>query len=1081
MPKYKNIRKVLIIGSGPIVIGQAAEFDYSGTQGCLALKELGCKTVLVNSNPATIMTDSNIADKVYIEPLTLEFISKIIRIERPDAILPTLGGQTALNLIVKLDRKGVLKECGCQVLGTSVSAIEIAEDRSKFKQMCQKICEPCVESRIVFSISEAKEAILELGFPLVLRPAFTLGGTGGGFVFNNKDLKTLCASALQISPVHQVLVEKSVAGFKEIEYEAIRDSNDTAITICNMENLNPVGVHTGDSIVICPSQTLTNCQYHMLRSASLRIIRELKIEGGCNIQFALDFNSSKYYVIEVNPRVSRSSALASKASGYPIAKVSAMVAMGFHLEEIPLMNTVASFEPALDYVVTKIPRFPFDKFKDAERNLNTQMKSTGEVLAFGRRFEESLLKAIRSLELGLNHIKILGLEKFDKNELLEKIIIPTDELIFIVAEILRKDSSDACLNKIKEITKVDLFFINKIKNIILIEKEIKNNLNDLKILLKAKKFGFSDESIADLWKTSADEILKLRKENGIFPVYKMIDTCAGEFDSYVPYFYSTYNGTENERRTVNNNRTIIVLGSGPIRIGQGIEFDYSTVHAVRAIRDSGYEAVVINNNPSTVSTDYSISDRLYFEPLFIEDIINIVNLENPKGVIVTLGGQTPMNLVEKLEKLGVPIIGTNAETIRKSENRGIFSKILKSLNILQPKGDIASNIYEAFLIASRIDYPVLVRPSFVLGGRAMRVIWDKSELVEYFSEAASVGSGYVLIDKYILGKELEVDAVCDGETVFCPGIIEHIEKSGVHSGDSIAVYPTFSIKREIKEIIMNYTEKLGLKIGIKGPFNVQFILADEKNDHNFNDIEDVKERIYVIEVNPRSSRTVPFISKASGINIAEISAQVQIGGKLDSMDVIKNYREKFEAKDILSQFRYFFVKSPVFSFSKIFGTETYLSPEMKSTGETMGHDKFLSRALYKSLKGAGLGMKRYGNVLITVAEKDRLDVLPISKRFLNLGFGIVATPGTCDFLCLNGVKSKRLRKISQGSDEILEKLSSRSIAYVINTVSLGKGERDGFLIRRCAVENHVGIFTSLDTALMLIGMLEDITFKVNPV
>ncbi|MDR1364243.1 MAG: carbamoyl-phosphate synthase large subunit [Oscillospiraceae bacterium] len=1071
MPKFENIKKILVIGSGPILIGQAAEFDYSGTQGCLVLKEFGYEVILVNSNPATIMTDPHVADKIYIEPLTIEYVAKIIRKERPDALLPTLGGQTAINLAVKLSEKNILKECSCKIIGVDISSIELAEDRSKFKQMCLEIGEPCIESDIASNFEEAEKIVSKLGFPVVFRPAFTLGGTGGGMANNKEDLKEFFDLALHASPMNQVLIEKSVSGFKEIEYEVIRDSNDTALVICNMENVNPVGVHTGDSIVVCPSQTLTNREYQMLRNSALKIIRKLKINGGCNVQFALDPYSEKYYVIEVNPRVSRSSALASKASGYPIAKVSALVAIGLNLDEIKLVNTPASFEPALDYIITKIPRFPFDKFSDAKKNLNTQMKSTGEVMAFGRKFEESLLKAIRSLELNINHIWLPKLKHLSNRKLFEKIKIPSDELIFEIAELLRRESDVRTIN---EITKIDLFFINKIKNIILMENKIKENVNNLEVLSEAKKNGFSDEAIANLWKSKipendfdSDKILKLRRKNKIIPVYKMIDTCSGEFESYVPYFYSTYNGTENESKTFNKNsdesKSIIILGSGPIRIGQGIEFDYSTVHAVRAIQEAGYKAIVINNNPETVSTDYSISDKLYFEPLCIEDIISIIDLEKPKGVILTLGGQTPMNFAQKLEKLNVKIIGTSVSSIETAENRGLFSEILNKLKIPQPQGELVQNLSQALGTALRIGYPVLVRPSFVLGGRAMRVVCNENELKEYFEEAKIAGSGSVLVDKYISGKELEVDAICDGKNIFCPGIIEHIEKTGVHSGDSISVFPTFSIDEQTKNTVLDYTRKIGIEIGIKGPFNIQFIVENS----------DIDPKIYVIEVNPRSSRTVPFLTKATGINLAEIATKVQVSSENILENYIKNYSKKFNKNNI------YFVKSPVFSLSKILGAETYLSPEMKSTGEVLGHDADLSRALYKSLEGSGFCMKNYGTVLITVALKDRLSVLPIAEKFYNLGFIIAATPGTSEFLEQNGIKTQCFEKISQGSNKIIEKLKSNEITYVVNTSSLVEGAKDGFLIRRCAVENHVGIFTSLDTAAVLVKVLENVTLQVK--
>ncbi|MDR1466915.1 MAG: carbamoyl-phosphate synthase large subunit [Oscillospiraceae bacterium] len=1054
MPKRTDIKKILIIGSGPIVIGQAAEFDYSGTQACLALKEQEYETVLVNSNPATIMTDKGVADKIYMEPLTLEYVAKIIRKERPDAVLPTLGGQTGLNLTIQLHKKGVLKECNCKILGTSFDSISTAEDREKFKKLCQKIGEPCIESDVAQNIESAFKIAKKINYPVVLRPAFTLGGTGGGFANNEKELEELIGHALSLSPVSRVLIEKSVMGYKEIEYEVIRDENDTSIAICNMENLDPVGIHTGDSIVVCPSQTLTNREFHMLRDSAIRIIRELKIQGGCNVQFALDPYSSKYFVIEVNPRVSRSSALASKASGYPIARVSALVSIGMHLNEIELINTPASFEPALDYIVTKIPRFPFDKFSSASRNLTTQMKSTGEVMAIGRTMEESLLKAIRSLEIGADH---LWLEKFDSmttEDLLSSLNIPTDERLYAISELLRRDFDH---KTICQITGIDFFFIKILDKIVTLEKEIANNACDLKMLKKAKVAGFSDKIIAKMWNKTSKEIFDLRTKNNIIPVYKMIDTCAREFDSYVPFFYSCYE-SENESR-VTQNKKLIVLGSGPVRVGQGIEFDYSTVHSIFAIKEAGYDAIIINNNPGTVSTDYSISSKLYFEPLCPEDIMNIVNLEKPDGVIVSLGGQTAINVASEIEKMGAPIIGTTINSINIAENRKNFEACLNGLNIRRPNGKTIMNIEEGEKAAEKIGYPVLVRPSFVLGGRAMRIIYDSSHLLRYLSDAFGASEGSpVLIDAYISGKELDVDAVCDGKDVFIPGIMEHVERTGVHSGDSISVYPTFSIDKDIKEKIIDYTIKLGLGINIKGPFNVQFIVDENKD-------------VYVIEVNPRSSRTMPFISKSTGINLANIATKVQMGISLEDQGFKTGM---FEEK------KHWFVKSPVFSFSKIFGADAYLSPEMKSTGESIGHDEILNRALYKSLKASGLKVENYGTVFVTVADKDKARVLPLVNKFYNLGFNIEATSGTSEFLKKNGIKTRVKRKISEGSTEILEAMQEGYITYVINTLSLDDKEtHDGFMIRRFAVENNVGIFTSLDTVEVLLDVLEGITLGVS--
>ena len=804
MPKRKDIKTVLVIGSGPIVIGQAAEFDYAGTQACLALKEEGYKVILVNSNPATIMTDTSIADKIYMEPLTLEYVAKIIRYERPDAILPGIGGQTGLNIAMQLYKKGVLKECQVELLGTSSESIERAEDRELFKELCESLGEPVLPSIISHSIDEAEEAAKKIGYPVVLRPAFTLGGTGGGFADNKEELEEIMKHALKLSPVHQVLVEKSIKGYKEIEYEVIRDSNDTAITVCNMENLDPVGVHTGDSIVVAPSQTLTNKEYHLLRDSALKIIRELKIEGGCNVQFALDPYSFKYYLIEVNPRVSRSSALASKASGYPIARVSAKIAVGMTLDEIKIANTPASFEPTLDYIVSKIARFPFDKFVSASNKLGTQMKATGEVMSIGRTFEESILKAIRSLEIKVCYIYNKKFDFMETEDIMEYIKDGRDDRIYAIAELIRRKVD---LGLIHNNTKIDMFFLEKIKNIIEMEKTVKENIGDIETLKQAKKMGFSDKYIAQVWNKTEEEIYLLRKKENIYPVYKMIDTCASEFESYVPYFYSTYE--EENESVVSNKKKIIVLGAGPIRIGQGVEFDYSTVHAVKTIKQAGYEAIIINNNPETVSTDYTTSDKLYFEPLTVEDVMNIIELERPEGVIATLGGQTAINLAEPLTSLGVKLIGTDVNAIEKAENRDSFEKVMIDLNLLQPKGEAVTNIKAGIDAAEKIGYPVLVRPSYVLGGRAMQIVSNKEALERYLKNAVEINAKQpVLVDKYIMGKELEVDAVCDGKDVFMPGIMEHVEKTGIHSGDSISIYPTFSVSEKAKKDIIDYTIKL---------------------------------------------------------------------------------------------------------------------------------------------------------------------------------------------------------------------------------------------------------------------------------
>ena len=1057
MPKRDDIKKVLVIGSGPIVIGQAAEFDYAGTQACLSLREEGYEVVLCNSNPATIMTDTTIADKVYMEPLNLEYLAKIVRRERPDAILPGIGGQTGLNLAIQLEKKGILEECRTELLGTSSESIEKAEDRELFKELCEELGEPVLPSQIANSVEEGLEAVNEIGYPVVLRPAYTLGGTGGGFAENEDEFLTIMKNALSLSPIHQVLIEKSIKGYKEIEYEVIRDKNDTAITICNMENLDPVGIHTGDSIVVCPSQTLTNKEYHMLRDSALKIIRALKIEGGCNVQFALDPNSFQYYLIEVNPRVSRSSALASKASGYPIARVSAKIGIGMTLDEIRIANSPAAFEPTLDYVVCKMPRFPFDKFTDAKNSLGTQMKATGEVMSVGRTFEESLLKAIRSLEIGLCHINSKKFTDLPETELLKYIKIGTDDRIYAVAELLRRGIS---VDKICEITKIDRFFIAKIRNIIAEEKELKNNALNIDELKKAKKMGFSDKEIAKLWEISENEVFAMRKENSIMPVYKMIDTCASEFESYIPYFYSTYGG-ENES-IIENKPKVIVLGSGPIRIGQGVEFDYSTVHAVKTIKNAGYEAIIINNNPETVSTDYTTSDKLYFEPLTPEDVMNIIEMEKPDGVIVTLGGQTAVNLAEPLSSRGAKIIGTDCEAIDKAENRDLFEKLLKTLDIPQPKGCAVTNIADGIKAAKEIGYPVLVRPSFVLGGRAMQIVAKEEALSNYLKTAVEIDEDKpVLVDKYIKGKELEVDAICDGENVFVPGIMELVERTGVHSGDSISVYPTFSVSQTVKDTILRYTEKLGLGIGIIGLFNIQFIV-DENDD------------VYIIEVNPRSSRTVPFLSKATGYALPDIATYVMLGKSLKELGISENYPKEKEK---------FYVKAPAFSFSKLGGMDSYLSPEMKSTGEAIGYDKSLPRAMYKALVASGMKLQNYGTVVVTLADEDKEEALPLVKRFYDMGFNIEATIGTAEFLKKHGIKTRILRKLSEGSTEILDAIRAGYVSYVMNTRAILSGVHfeDGVQIRRCANENKVTMLTSLDTVKVLLDVLEEMTIGISTI
>ena len=1057
MPKRTDIKKVMVIGSGPIVIGQAAEFDYAGTQACLALKEEGYEVVLVNSNPATIQTDVQIADKVYMEPLTLEYVAKIVRYERPDAIVPGLGGQTGLNLAVQLAKKGVLQECQVEILGTSFQSIEQAEDRELFKELCQSLGEPVLPSLIANNIDEAVEAAKRIGYPVVLRPAFTLGGTGGGFADDETQLREMMRNALFLSPVHQVLIEKCIKGYKEIEYEVIRDHNDTAIAICNMENIDPVGVHTGDSIVVAPSQTLTNKEYQLLRDSALRLIRALKIEGGCNVQFALDPLSFNYYLIEVNPRVSRSSALASKASGYPIARVSAKIAVGLTLDEIRIANTPASFEPALDYVVTKIARFPFDKFSDASNQLGTQMKATGEVMSVGRTMEESLLKAVRSLETGVCHIYHKKFDDWTVDRMLSYIKEGTDDRLYAIAELIRRGVE---LALIYNSTKIDMFFLEKFKNIVEFEKVVAANPRDIETLRDAKRMGFSDKFIGQLWGMSQKEMFLLRREHNIFPVYKMIDTCASEFSSYVPYFYSTYE-QENES-IVSEREKIVVLGSGPIRIGQGVEFDYSTVHAIWSIRAAGYEAIIINNNPETVSTDYTTSDKLYFEPLTVEDVMNVITLEKPKGIVVSLGGQTAINLAEPLHELGVPIIGTGVEAIRNAEDRGCFEKIMEELGIPQPEAEAVTDIEAGVRAAERIGYPVLVRPSYVLGGRAMQIVSNEERLRHYLQTAVEVNEDSpVLVDRYIMGRELEVDAICDGKDVFIPGIMEHVEKTGIHSGDSISVYPTFSVSQKAKDKIIDYTVRLGRRIGIVGLYNIQFILDGEED-------------VYVIEVNPRSSRTVPFLSKATGVPMADIATRVILGHSLREQGITEVYgRERSR----------WFVKAPAFSFAKIRGMESYLSPEMKSTGEAIGYDNKLTRALYKALQSSGMTVANYGTIFLTIADKDKQDALPLVRRFYDLGFNIEATKGTAEFLRQHGIRTRTRRKLSEGSTEIIDSLRQGHVSYVINTIDINQHNTrlDGYEIRRTAVENNVTIFTALETVKVLLDVLEEITLGVSTI
>ena len=1054
MPKRTDIKSILVIGSGPIIIGQAAEFDYAGTQACLALKEEGYRVILINSNPATIMTDSEMADAVYIEPITLEFVSKIIRKERPDALLPTLGGQTGLNMAVELAKSGILEECGVQILGTKLSAIEQAEDRDLFRSLMNELGEPVPDSEIIHCLDEAFAFVEKIGYPVIVRPAFTLGGTGGGICENEEQLIEIIEGGLKSSPVHQCLLEKSIAGFKEIEYEVMRDSNDTAIVVCNMENFDPVGVHTGDSIVAAPSQTLSDREYQMLRNTSLKIIRALGIEGGCNVQLALDPDSYQYYVIEVNPRVSRSSALASKATGYPIAKLAAKIAVGLTLDE--MMNpvtgkTYASFEPALDYVVTKIPRWPFDKFESANRRLGTQMKATGEVMAIGRTFEESILKAIRSLEAGMHHLEHKG--EIDGQLIEKRIRKAGDERLFYIAEALRRGVT---IEVIHQWSQIDLFFLHKLKKIMEWERVLEHHIMDAEILQKAKKMGFSDKKIAELWKVKETEVYDFRKRMEIMPVYKMVDTCAAEFESETPYFYGTFED-ENES-VVTDKKSVVVLGSGPIRIGQGVEFDYATVHSVWAIKEAGYEAIIINNNPETVSTDFSISDKLYFEPLTVEDVMHVIELERPEGVIVQFGGQTAINLAEGLVERGVKILGTSLEDLDRAENRNKFEHALQELGIPQPKGKTAVSVEEAIAIAEDIGYPVLVRPSYVLGGRAMEIVYKRDELLHYMKNAVKINPAHpVLIDRYLTGKEVEVDGISDGRTVVIPGIMEHIERAGVHSGDSIAVYPPQSLTQKQIETIADYTVRLARGLNIIGLLNIQFVITDDD--------------VYVIEVNPRSSRTVPFLSKITNVPMANLATKVILGHSLEAYGYNTG---------LVPNQPGVYVKVPVFSFAKLRGVDISLGPEMKSTGEVMGKDSTLEKALYKGLVASGFKIPDHGTVLLTISDKDKKEALQIASRFHNIGFRLIATKGTADMLQKAGIPTALVGKIGEDGRSLLDVIRSGEAQFVINTLTKGKQpERDGFRIRRESVENGVTCLTSLDTAEAILRVIESMTFSAE--
>ncbi|WP_313539070.1 carbamoyl-phosphate synthase large subunit [Enterococcus sp.] len=1061
MPKRTDIKKIMVIGSGPIIIGQAAEFDYAGTQACLALREEGYEVVLVNSNPATIMTDKEIADKVYIEPITFEFVSRILRKEQPDAILPTLGGQTGLNMAMELANSGILDELQIELLGTKLSAIDQAEDRDLFKQLMEELEQPIPESEIVSTVEEAVIFAKKIGFPIIVRPAFTLGGTGGGMCNNEEELRQIAENGLKLSPVTQCLIERSIAGFKEIEYEVMRDSADNAIVVCNMENFDPVGIHTGDSIVFAPSQTLSDHEYQMLRDASLKIIRALKIEGGCNVQLALDPHSFNYYVIEVNPRVSRSSALASKATGYPIAKLAAKIAVGLTLDEMknPVTETTyAEFEPALDYVVAKIPRWPFDKFETGDRRLGTQMKATGEVMAIGRNIEESLLKAVRSLEIGTNHIEIKELAELSDNDLIEKVIKAQDDRLFYVMEAIRRGYTIEDLN---EMTKIDLFFLDKLLHIFEIEQALATAKNDLVHLKEAKQNGFTDRTIAGIWQTTEDAVRAQRHEAKLVPVYKMVDTCAAEFESATPYFYSTYEFENESQRSAKE--SVLVLGSGPIRIGQGVEFDYATVHSVKAIQAAGYEAIIMNSNPETVSTDFSISDKLYFEPLTLEDVLNVIDLEQPIGVIVQFGGQTAINLAEPLAKHGVKILGTSIEDLDRAENRDLFEQALQKLTIPQPPGDTATNEQEAIAIAQTIGYPVLVRPSYVLGGRAMEIVENQADLQDYMRHAVKASPEHpVLVDRYLVGKECEVDAICDGETVLIPGIMEHIERAGVHSGDSMAVYPPQNLSDDIIATIEDYTKRLAIGMNCIGMMNIQFVIHENQ--------------VYVIEVNPRASRTVPFLSKVTEIPMAQIATKAILGDKITALGYHDGLYPTPNAVHI---------KAPVFSFTKLLKVDTYLGPEMKSTGEVMGSDKNLAKALYKAFEASGLHIPEFGRALFTVSDESKEEAAALAARFFEVGFTLLATNGTADYFEAQGLPVTRVAKISDtaAAENVVDLIRNGTTQVVVNTMDKDRRNttEDGFIIRREAVEHGVPLFTSLDTADAILKVMESRSFSTKAI
>ncbi|MEG1848078.1 MAG: carbamoyl-phosphate synthase large subunit [Lachnospiraceae bacterium] len=1052
MPKNPNIKKVLVIGSGPIIIGQAAEFDYAGTQACRSLKEEGIEVILVNSNPATIMTDKDIADKVYIEPLTVKVLEQLIATEHPDSVLPTLGGQAGLNLGMELDELGILKKYHVNLIGTTPQTIKKAEDRLEFKTTMEKIGEPCAPSLVVEDIPAGIAFAKEIGYPVVLRPAYTLGGSGGGIAANQAELEKILENGLRLSRVGQVLVERCIAGWKEIEYEVMRDANGNCITVCNMENIDPVGVHTGDSIVVAPSQTLGDKEYQMLRSSALNIINELQITGGCNVQYALHPTSFEYCVIEVNPRVSRSSALASKATGYPIAKVAAKIALGYTLDEI--INTItgktyASFEPMLDYCVVKIPRLPFDKFITAKRTLTTQMKATGEVMSICTNFEGALMKAIRSLEQHTDCLLSYDFSGLSQEELLTRLAVIDDQRIYVIAEAIRKGIS---YEKIHEITMVDVWFIDKLAILVEMEQALAKGPLTTALLTEAKRIEFPDTVIGRLTGKSEDEIKQMRYEHGITAVYKMVDTCAAEFAANTPYYYSCY-GSENEAVETHPPKKVLVLGSGPIRIGQGIEFDYCSVHSTWAFRKAGYETIIINNNPETVSTDFDIADKLYFEPLTPEDVESIVNLEKPDGAVVQFGGQTAIKLTESLMKMGVPILGTSAENVDAAEDRELFDAILEQCEIPRPAGGTVYTAEEAKKVANQLGYPVLVRPSYVLGGQGMQIAISDEEVEEFMEIINRIAQDHpILVDKYLVGKEIEVDAVCDGTDILIPGIMEHIERAGVHSGDSISVYPAQTISTQVKETIAEYTRRLAKSLHVIGLINIQFIVC--------------KEEVYVIEVNPRSSRTVPYISKVTGIPIVDLATQVIIG---------KTIRELSYTPGLQPEADYFAIKMPVFSFEKIRGADISVGPEMKSTGECLGIAKTFNEALYKAFLGAGIDLPKYKQMIMTVKDADKGDAIELGRRFERLGYTIYATRSTAATLQEAGVKVRKVNKINQESPTVMDLILGHKIDLVIDTPTQGRDKsRDGFLIRRTAIETGVNCITSLDTANALLTSLENV-------